>query len=170
MSSPSSSSEHSDFNFNHSLTGPLSSGNSSESDSSLDFTPFDYLTTSNNVLFDPPLHEDDEVFMRPSKEELIPLPLYKHVLDESMSSDPEGALSLSISSEGSSRHGSKENLDIDDPFWEFINEPRYPQKEKKSKEDSEPVDKGEDEERNKEEEDVENRDDESTYDGDDDED
>ena len=90
------------------------------------------------------------------------------MLDESMSSDPEGALSLSISSEGSSRHGSKENLDIDDPFWEFINEPRYPQKEKKSKEDSEPVDKGEDEERNNEQEDEKNED-EYAYDGDDDE-
>ena len=60
-----------------------------------------YLTTSNNIL-SPPLHEDDEVFMGPSEEELIPLPLYKYMLDESMSSDPEGALSLSISSEGSS--------------------------------------------------------------------
>ena len=41
MSSLSSSSEHKDFNFNHSPTGPLSSGHSSESDNSLDFTPFD---------------------------------------------------------------------------------------------------------------------------------
>ena len=63
MSSPSSSSEHSNFNFNHSPTGPLSSGYSSESDTSLDFSPFDYLTTSNNILIDPPLHGDDEVFM-----------------------------------------------------------------------------------------------------------
>ena len=100
MSSPSSSSEHSDFNSNHSPTGPLSLGYSSESDTSLDFTPFDYLTTSNNVLSDPPLHEDDEVFMGHSKVELIPLPLYKDMLDESMSSDAEGALSLIISSEG----------------------------------------------------------------------
>ena len=65
MSSPSSSSEHSNFNFNHSPTDPLSSGDSSEP-SSLDFTPFDYLTTSNNILSNPPLHEDDEVFMGPS--------------------------------------------------------------------------------------------------------
>ena len=80
MSSPSSSSEHSDFNFNHSPTGPLSSGCSSESDSSMDFTPFDYLTTSNNILFDPPFHEDDEVFMGLSEEELIPLPFYRDML------------------------------------------------------------------------------------------
>ena len=66
MSSPSSSSEHSDFNFNHSPTGPLSFGDTSESDSSLDFSPFDYLTTSNNILSNPPLYEDDEVFMGPS--------------------------------------------------------------------------------------------------------
>ena len=80
MSSPASSSEHSDFNFNHSPTGPLFSGDSSESDSSLDFTPFDYLTTSNIVLSDPPLYENNEVFMGPSEEELISLPLYKDML------------------------------------------------------------------------------------------
>ena len=96
----------------------------------MDVTPFDYLTTSNNILSDPPIHEDDEVFMGPGEEELIPLPLYKDILDESMSSDPECALSLSISSEGSSQHGSKEELDTDDPFWQFINEPKYSQKKK----------------------------------------
>ena len=53
--------------------------------------------------------------MRPS-EKLIPLLLYKDMLDESMSSNAEGTLSLSISSEGSSRHGPKEELDTDDPF------------------------------------------------------
>ena len=112
----SSSSEHSDFNFSHSPTGPLSSGHSSESDSGLDFTLFDYLTISNNILSDPPLHEDDEVFMGPSEEELIPLPFFKDMLDESMPSNMEGALSLSISSESSSQHGSEEEIDIDDPF------------------------------------------------------
>ena len=71
MSSSSSSSKYSDFNFSHSPTGSLSSGDSSESNSSLNFTPFYYLTTSNNILFDPPLHKDDEVFMGPSEEELI---------------------------------------------------------------------------------------------------
>ena len=54
--------------------------------------------------------------MGPSEKELIPLPLYKDVFDESMSSDAEGALSLSISSEGSSQHGSKEERDTDNPF------------------------------------------------------
>ena len=107
MSSPSSSSEHSDFNFNHSLTGPLSSGYSSESDTSLDFTPFDYLTTSNNILSDPPLHEDDDVFMTLSEEEIIPQPLDRDMLDESMSSDAGGSLS---------RNGSDEDFDRDDPF------------------------------------------------------
>jgi len=113
---PSSSSEHSYFNFNHSPTGLLSSGDSSEHDSSLDFTPFEYLTTSNNVLSDPPLHEDDEVFMGRSEEEFIPLSLYKDILDESMSSDAEGALSLSISSEDSSQYRSEEELDADESF------------------------------------------------------
>ena len=108
MSSPSSSSEHSDFNFNHSPTGPLSSGYSSESDTSLDFTPFDYLTTSNNILTDPLLHEDDEVFMGLSEEKIIPLPLDRDMLDESLSFDAGGSLSLSISLTGSSRHGSDE--------------------------------------------------------------
>ena len=71
MSSPSSSSEHLDFNFNHSPTGPFSSGYSSESDTSLDFTSFDYLTTSNNVLTDPPIHEDNEDFMWVSEKTLF---------------------------------------------------------------------------------------------------
>ena len=78
----SSSSEHSDFNFSYSPTGSLSSGDSNESDSSLNFTPFDYLTTSNNILSDTLLHEDDEIFMGLSEEELIPLPLYRDILDE----------------------------------------------------------------------------------------
>ena len=89
------------------------------------------------------------------------------MLDESMSSDAEGSLSLSISSAGSSRHGSEDELDTDDPFWKFINEPKYPQKEKESEEDSELVDEGENEEKNNEEEDEKNEDDESAYDGDD---
>jgi len=87
MSSPSSSSEHPDFNFNHSFTDSLSTGYSSESDSSLSFTPFDYLSTSNNILSNHPLHEDDEVFIGHSEEGLISLPLYKDILDESMSSN-----------------------------------------------------------------------------------
>jgi len=113
MSSPSSSSEHLDFNFNRSPTGPFSSGYSSESDTSLDFTPFDYLTTSNNVLTDLPIHEDDEVFMWVSEEDIIPLPLDGDMLDESMSSDAVGSLP---------HNRSDEELDIDDPFWEFIGE------------------------------------------------
>ena len=76
----------------------------------------DYLTTSNNILSDPPLHEDHEVFMGLSEEELIPLPLYRDMLDECMSSDAGGSFSLSISLTGSSRHGSEEELDTDDPF------------------------------------------------------
>ena len=78
------------------------------------------------------------------------MPLYKDILDESMSSDAEGALSLSISFADFSRHGSEEEFDTDDPFWEFINERKYPQKEEESEEDSEPVDGGEDERRNNE--------------------
>ena len=105
-----------------------------------------------------------------NEEELIPLPLYRDMLDESMSSDAEGPLSLSISFAGSSRHGSEEEVDTDDPFWEFINELKYPQKEKESEEDSEPVDEVEDEEINNEQEDEKNEDDESACDGDGDED
>ena len=77
---------------------------------------------------------------------------------------------MSISLTGSSRNRLEEELNTDDPFWEFTNKPMYPQKEKESEEDSEPVDEGEDEERNNEQEDEENEDDESAYDGDDDED
>ena len=98
--------------------------------------------------------------MGPS-EELIPLPLYKDMLDESISSDAESTLSLSISSEGSSLHGSEEELDTDDPFQKFINELKCPQQEKESKEDSELVDEGGDEERK-------NEDGEFAYDDDDD--
>ena len=111
MFSPSSSSEHSDFNFYHSPTGPLSSWDSSEFDSS----SFEYLTILNNVASDHPLHEDDQVFMGPS-EELIPLPLYEDMLYESMSSNVEGTLPLSISSGDSFRHGLEEELDTKDPF------------------------------------------------------
>ena len=88
--------------------------------------------------------------MGSSEEELIPLPLYKDMLGESMSSNAEGALFLSISSESSSQHESEEELDTDDSFWKFVNEPKYLQKKEKSEEDSEPVDEGEDEERNNE--------------------
>ena len=87
-----------------------------------------------------------------------------------MTSDAEGVLYLSISYAGSSRHRSKEEFDTDDPFWEFINKSNYPQIEKESEDDSEPVDEGEDEEINNEQEDEENGDNESAYDGDDDED
>ena len=66
-----------------------------------------------------------------SEEELIPLSLYK--VDESMSSDAEGSFYLSISFAHSSRHGSKEELDTGDPYWEFINKPKYPKKKKKVK-------------------------------------
>ena len=108
--------------------------------------------------------------MGPSEEELIPLPLYKDMLDESMSSNAEGAFSLSISSEGFSQHRSEEELDTDDPFWEFINVPKYPQKEEESEKVSEPIDEGEDEEINNEKEDRKNEDNKPTYDSDDDED
>ena len=146
MSSPSSSSEHLDFNFNRSPTGPLSSRYSSESDTSLDFTPFDYLTTSNNVLTDPPIHDDNEFFMWVSEEDIIPLPLDGDMLDESMSSDAVGSLPS---------NGSDEELDRDDPFWEFIGETKKPQ---------------DDEVISDEEEEQKNEDDESAYDGDNDED
>ena len=71
------------------------------------------------------------------------------MLDESMSSDTIGSLS---------RNGSDEELDRDDPLWEFIDEPKKPQKQK------------DDEEISDEQEDQENEEDESAYHGDDDED
>ena len=77
-----------------------------------------------------------------SEEEIIPLPLDRDMLDESMSSDAGGSLS---------RHGSEEELDRDNPFWEFIDEQKNPQKQE-------------------DDEDEENEDDESAYDSDDDED
>ena len=72
-----------------------------------------YLTTSNNVITDPPIHDDNEVFMWVSEEDIIPLPLDGDMLDESMSSDAVGSLPS---------NGSDEELDRDDPFWEFIGE------------------------------------------------
>ena len=91
------------------------------------------------------------------------------MLDESIFFDARGSLSLSISFTGSSRHGSEEKLDTDDPFWKFIDEPKQPQKEEETKENSEPDDEGEDEEISDEHEGEENENDESAYDGDDDE-
>ena len=44
------------------------------------------------------------------------MPLDEDMLDKNMPSDTEGALSSSISSGGSSRYGSEEELDIVDPF------------------------------------------------------
>ena len=105
-----------------------------------------------------------------SEEELISLPLHRDMLDESMSSDAGGSLSLSISFTGSSRHGSEEELDTDDPFWEFIDEPKHPQKEEETEENSEPDDEEEGEEISDEQEEQKNEDDESAYDGDNDED
>ena len=84
-----------------------------------------------------------------SEEDIILLPLDGGMLDESMSSDTIGSLS---------RNGSDEKLDRDDPFWEFIDEQKNPQKQE------------DDEEISDEQEDEENEDDESAYDGDDDED
>ena len=81
-----------------------------------------------------------------SEEELISLPFRRDVLDESMSSDVGGSHSLSISFMGSSQHESEEELDTDDPFWEFIDEPKHPQKEEVTEEHSMPDDEGEDEE------------------------
>jgi len=109
MSSESSFSKQSDFNFTHSPTDPLSLGESSESDNNLDFSPFNYLLPSSNVASDPTLHEEDQVFLGHG-EELIPMPLDEEMLDKSMSSDVEGALSPSMSSGGSSQYGSEKNL------------------------------------------------------------
>ena len=91
------------------------------------------------------------------------------MIDESMSSDAEGALSLSISSAGYSWHGSEEKLDTDDPFWEFIDEPKYPQKEEEIEDNCELDDGKDDEKISDKQEDEKNEDDESAYDGDDDE-
>jgi len=77
---------------------------SSESDNSLDFSPFNYLLLSSNAASDPTLHEENQVFLGHG-EELIPLPLDEKMLDKSMSSDVEGALSSSISSGDSSQYG-----------------------------------------------------------------
>ena len=63
----------------------------------------------------------------------------------------------------------KEELDTDNPFWEFIDEPKHPQKKEETEENSEPDDEGEDEKISDEKEDEENEHDESAYDGDDDE-
>jgi len=115
MSSESSFSKQSNFNFTHSLTDPLSPRESSESDNSLDFSSFIYLLSLSNATSDPTLHEEDQVFSDHG-EELIPMPLDKDMLDKNMSFNTEGALSPSISSGGSSRYGSEEELDIVDPF------------------------------------------------------
>jgi len=56
----------------------------------------------------------------------MPLPLFEDMLEESMPSSVEGGFSLSSSYEDSSRYGSKEDLNIVDPFWEFIGESKYP--------------------------------------------
>ena len=145
MSSSSSSSEHSDFNFNHSLTSPLSSRYSNESDTSLDFTPFDYLTTSNNILSDPPLHEDDEVFMWVSEEELF----LSHLTETCFQACP---LMLEARFLDTDRRKSL----IETIHSGSFNEQKNPQKQEY------------DEEISDEEEDPENEDDESAYDGDDD--
>ena len=100
MSSPSSSSEQSDFNYTHSPTGPLSLGDSSDSDKSLNFYPFDYILPSNNTAYNPTLHEEDQIFLVPG-EDLISLSLYEDIPDKSMSSNVEGALSSNMSSGGS---------------------------------------------------------------------
>ena len=114
----------------------------------MNFSPFDYVTTSNNVLSNPPLHKDDEVFIGLSEEELIPLPLYKDMLDETcplmlearfLDTDRTKSLIETIHSRSLSMN--KKN----------------PQKE-------------EDDEISDEQEDEENEDDESAYDSDDDED
>ena len=109
MSSESSSSEQSDFNFTYSPTGHLSPGESSESDNSLSLSHFNCLLPLSNDASDPTLHEEDQVFLGHG-EELIPMPLDEEMLDKSMSSDVEGALSPSMSSGGSSQYGSEKNL------------------------------------------------------------
>ena len=85
MSFESSFSEQSDFNFTHSLTGPLSPRESSECDNSLEFSHFNYLLPLNNPASDPTLREKNQVFFG-YEEELIPMPLDEDMLDKSMSS------------------------------------------------------------------------------------
>ena len=60
------------------------------------------------------------------------------------------------------RYGSENELDTDDPFWEFIDETKYRCEEKESEEESD----GE-EESDTEDEDRHNMEDEDDYDGDD---
>ena len=93
--------------------------------------------------------------------------LDEDMLDKSMSSDAEGALSPSMSSEGSSRYGSEEEFNVDDAFQEFIDEPKYPSKKKESEEECKEVDEGEEEESEQEEEDEENEEDNFDYDSND---
>ena len=78
MSFESSSSEQSDFNFTHSPTGPLSLEESRESDNCLNFSPFNYLPSS-NAASDPTLHEEDQIFLGHG-DELIPIPLDEDML------------------------------------------------------------------------------------------
>ena len=59
------------------------------------------------------------------KKTLFPLPLDGDMLDESMSSDAVGSLPS---------NGSEEELDRDDPFWEFIGETKKPQKQQDDEE------------------------------------
>ena len=139
----------------------LSPRDSNDSDSSLDFSLFDYLLPSNNDVSDPTLHEEDQVLLGPGEELIIPMPLYEDMLHKSMSSDAEGAFSSSMSSEGSSRYGPDEELSTNNPCWEFLDELKYPSKEVEIEE----VDKGEEE--SEEVVDQENEKDNFDYDGDD---
>ena len=67
------------------------------------------------------------------------------------------------SSEVIPRYGSEDELDIDDPFWEFIDEPKYIHEEEESEEEI----VAEEVESDTEDESGHTIDDESDYDGDD---
>jgi len=67
-----------------------------------------------------------------------------------------------FSSETMSRYGSESEIDTDDPFWEFIDEPKHKNEEEESDDETVPEEEEETEDESM------TLDDESDYDGDDD--
>ena len=67
-----------------------------------------------------------------------------------------------FSSEIMSRYGSESEIDTDDPFWEFIDEPKHKNEEEESDDETVPEEEEETEDESM------TLDDESDYDGDDD--
>ena len=97
--------------------------------------------------------------------------LFQYSETDSKMSSPPSSLERSqssnddwmYSSESFPRYGSEDEPDTDDPFWEFIDEPKYGYEEEESEEEI----VGKEEESDTEDEHSHNIDDESDYDGDD---